>query len=97
MYGNRGAHLREPLNVLRKGPHPAPVVVVEELHHGRVDGVVRRNGAEEVWVLFLVCQNWSGGRKRQLDRGEKNRVVVVRTIINNLWCYWKFLLVISQI
>lgn len=84
MCGERGANLGEPLDVLREGPHPAPVVVVEELHHRRVDGVVRRDGAEEVWVLFLVRQNWSGGRERQLDREEKNRVVVVvRTIINN--------------
>lgn len=47
--------LWEPLNVLCEGPHTAPVVVVEKLHHRWVHGIVWRNSAEEVGVFFLVC------------------------------------------
>lgn len=58
--------LGEPLHVLRERPHAAPVVVVEELDHGRVDCVVRGHCAEEVGVLFLVRQHRGGRREGQL-------------------------------
>ncbi len=69
----RNTDLWEPLNILCEGPHAAPVVVVEELHYCWVHGVVRWDGAEEVGVLFLVCQNWGCCCKGQLERQKREQ------------------------
>lgn len=62
--------LGESLDVLCQSAHSAPVVVVEKLHHRRVDGVVRGDGAEEVGILLLVGQDGSGGSEGELGGGK---------------------------
>lgn len=70
--------LGEPLDVLRERPHSAPVVVVDQLDHRRVDGVVGRDGPEEVGVLLLVGQDGSGGSEGELGGGKEDRRNSVR-------------------
>lgn len=70
--------LGEPLDVLRERPHSAPVVVGEELDHRRVDGVVGRDGPEEVGVLLPVGQDGSGGSEGELGGGKEDRRNTVR-------------------
>lgn len=65
-------NLWEPLDVLGECPHAAPVVVIEELDDGRVHCIVWWDGAEEVGVLFLVCQYRGGCCKGQLGRKRRN-------------------------
>lgn len=67
--------LWEPLNILCQRPHAAPVVVVEELHDGRIHSVVWGDSAEEVGVFFLVCQNRCRSCKRQLQWKNRKRFI----------------------
>ena len=54
--------------ILEQGTNPGPVEVAQELHDGRIEVAVTRNGPEEVGISCSVGKDWVRVSVGQLER-----------------------------